>query len=410
MRITNLLIIASLCYSITHAQKSETILENESIYIEPEIQLGVNFDRNLNIEDGVHTSIFLTVAKNNNSTSKEWTSRLNYPKTGMRLGFTNFGNSTFGQAFTIQPFIESVIIKSFNVSVGMGLSYMNTIYDRETNSSNTNISSHLSGNFRITGHYDIMKSEKVDWRIGLTFLHFSNGRTKTPNEGLNALLLGLSGKIIDRKESISVQVPRYDSSRQTYFALRFGLGFNAISEQYNDTKLVYTFAPTYGKIINRTFKYGVGFFYRFYQHYHDYINNEEELVTLEYDHFIDNPTLYSSAFGIFGSFELLLGHIGIEVACGVNIYKPFYPIDYMLNQGELIEDINGDFRTDYSELDFRYEVERIIAGRLGLKYYLKSNTESPKNNWYLGAHINSNLGRADFLEFSIGYVYKISQK
>ena len=43
MRITNLLIIASLCYSITHAQKSETIQENESIYIEPEIQLGVNY-------------------------------------------------------------------------------------------------------------------------------------------------------------------------------------------------------------------------------------------------------------------------------------------------------------------------------------------------------------------------------
>ena len=47
---------------------------------------------------------------------------------------------------------------------------------------------------------------------------------------------------------------------------------------------------------------------------------------------------------------------------------------------------------------------------MGLKYYLWSTTNSPKDNMYIGAHINANLGQADFTELSIGYTYRFSYK
>lgn len=32
----------------------------------------------------------------------------------------------------------------------------------------------------------------------------------------------------------------------------------------------------------------------------------------------------------------------------------------------------------------------------------------PENNFYIGAHINSNLGQADFSEISLGYIYNLN--
>ena len=45
---------------------------------------------------------------------------------------------------------------------------------------------------------------------------------------------------------------------------------------------------------------------------------------------------------------------------------------------------------------------------MGLKYYLIGTTKVPKNNLYLGFHINANLGQADFTELSLGYVYSFN--
>ena len=47
---------------------------------------------------------------------------------------------------------------------------------------------------------------------------------------------------------------------------------------------------------------------------------------------------------------------------------------------------------------------------MGLKYYIINTKKKPKHNIYLSAHINSNLGQADFSELSLGYVYRLKIK
>ena len=113
---------------------------------------------------------------------------------------------------------------------------------------------------------------------------------------------------------------------------------------------------------------------------------------------------------MFATSELLLNHVGFEFDLGLNIYKPFYKIDWKLNKGYSYETSNNETVEVLGELDWYYEIKRTISARMGLKYYLWSTNNAPKHNMYLGAHINANLGQADFTELSLGYVYRFNFK
>src|SRR5690606_37428443 len=131
-------------------------------------------------------------------------------------------------------------------------------------------------------------------------------------------------------EKLNLNMNQFSRSTYNFINLRFGLGQNVLSQIFNEQKAVYTAAVSYGKVINNTYKFGIGAHYRFYEHYYDYIKNEEELVVDRYPKFIENPFGYASNFGVFGTGELLLNHFGIEFQLGINIYKPAYQIDWIL--------------------------------------------------------------------------------
>ena len=85
-----------------------------------------------------------------------------------------------------------------------------------------------------------------------------------------------------------------------------------------------------------------------------------------------------------------------------------------LNQGFYWDFYNedGTYETEYvlGELTSKYKLKKAILARLGLKYYLFNNNQSPKSNIFIGATINANLGQADFTELSIGYVHRFGLK
>jgi hypothetical protein len=162
----------------------------------------------------------------------------------------------------------------------------------------------------------------------------------------------------------------------------------------------------------------VGAFYRFYQHYHDYIKGNESLVQpgQEFEQFRNDPVRYSTNFGIHLNGEVLLGHFGISTQLGVNFYKPAYAIDWRINEGwdypprELPPNwVLGEYNT-------KYQLKKLISTRLGIRYYLfkaqvttpntdlHTNAKGVRINPFVGAHLNANLGQADFTELSIGVI------
>ncbi|MFP4847258.1 acyloxyacyl hydrolase [Winogradskyella sp. PE311] len=397
--------------------QNETKSDTNSLFFIPEILIGKTLEANTDFpKTTLQKNIFINFGTYNFDNSKEWAQRLNYPKTGISIGFTDFGNSEkIGFAYTLMPFMEFSIFKEkisgLNLQIGFGGSYMDTQYDVETNPFNKAITSKINWSFRSFIYYDLFKSRKTKWRFGLGYLHHSNGHTKLPNQGLNSIAASFSANIDTKLQpEIETKTKQFKSKSQTYFSTRFGIGQNVLSENFNTKKEVYTFSMNTGKIINNTFKIGGGFYYRYYKHYYDYIKNNGALVESQFPHFKDNPYGYATNFGLFATTELLVDHFGFEFDLGLNIYKPFYKIDWQLNQGYSYENINGETIEVLGELNWYYEIKRTVSARLGLKYYFWTTNKAPKHNLFIAAHLNSNLGQADFTELSLGYVYRVNMK
>ena len=349
---------------------------------------------------------------------QEWARRLRNPTTGVLLGVTDFGNpDEIGYALTAMPYLELNPFSSRNtrwkLRTGLGISYLTEKYDPVNNPFNRAVSTNFKWSFRSLLHYDVARFEKTTWRIGFGYTHHSNGHTRLPNQGLNSLVGSLEANFRSGNNAgPGGQLPLENTRTRTlqeYLSLRTGLGQNVLSELFNDRKGVYSLEASYGRIVNSTFKFGLGLFYRFYEHYYDYIKNEEQLVVELYPYFRDNPFKYASNYGINVGAELLMGHVGAELTIGFNIYKPAYKIDWQLNDGYTYQ--SGDQTIIVlGELDSYYELKRSIPTRLGLKWYFINTTKNPRHNIFLGAHINANLGQADFTELSLGYVRRFSLK
>jgi hypothetical protein len=413
-------IIATWFLSATYQALGQDSINTSTFFI-PEILIGKTLEANTDFpKTNLQTALLISFGKQNSTNDDEWAYRLRHPKTGVTIGIIDFGNTKkIGKAYTVLPFIEFGLFKKkkqrFNLHIGMGGSYMDTRYDSIKNPFNQGITTKLNWSFRSFLYYDIYKTERIDWRFGLGYFHHSNGHTRLPNQGVNSLLASVSASINSSHNSSHNSTQIFEvidnkKSSQPYFDLRTGLGQNVLSEIFNDKKEVFSVAASAGKIINRTFKFGIGFYYRHYEHYHDYIQENQYLIEEQVPHFKNNPSKYAKTYGMFFSSELLMSHIGFEGDIGINFYKPFYKIDWQLNQGYSYETYEGETVVVLGELNSYYKLKRTISARLGLKYYLLSNNNSPKNNLYLGAHINANLGQADFTELSLGFVHRFNLK
>lgn len=369
-------------------------------------------------DTGIQTSLFTGIGWDHQNGLQEWARRLRNPTTGILLGVTDFGNrENIGYSITLMPYLElnpfSNQTTRWKLRTGLGASYLTEKYDPVNNPFNRAVSTNFKWSFRTLLFYDIARLEKTTWRIGLGYTHHSNGHTRLPNQGLNSLVGSLEADFHGEARAGHLEQFTEDNVRlrtiQDYLTLRAGLGQNVLSEIFNDRKEVYTIEASYGKIINSTFKFGLGLFYRFYEHYYDYIKNEEQLVVELYPYFGENPFRYATNYGITGSAELLMGHVGVELNIGFNIYKPAYKIDWQLNDGYTYQ--SGDETIIVlGELDSYYEIKRSIPTRLGLKWYLISTNKNPRDNLFLGAHLNANLGQADFTELSLGYIRRFDIK
>jgi hypothetical protein len=363
----------------------------------------VNFPK-LNPQQGFLFSIGKTNYKNN----LEWAYQLNYPKTGLTFSFVDLGNHEYlGTVFTIVPYLDFKVLNKwstkFNLKVGLGASYFTTIYNEIENPNNKAISTHTTWAFRSNLYYDLIDKNKYTIQLGLGYFHNSNGHVRLPNQGLNTFLVSAYSQFNFNKNQISEvnsDFHKHEKTTQKYFSTRVGIGQKVFSKYSTEKKDVYVFSASTGKIINKTFKYGYGLYYRQYKDYHDYINEDGKLVNELYPEFKDNLSLYASNIGVFGNGELLLSHVGVEFELGFNFYKPFYKVDWQINEERYVNDVY-----QLGELNWYYKVKRTISSRLGAKLYAINANKSPQHNLFLGGFINANLGQADFSEITLGYVY-----
>jgi hypothetical protein len=359
---------------------------------------------------------FMVHFGNNNTNNKtDWASRLGFPRTGLTLGMIDYGNpENIGYSISAMPFIETNVLKIKNLFLNgaLGVSFLTKKYQIITNPKNSAITTDLNWAFRLFFHYQLITTNKINWRIGLGYMHQSNGHFRLPNDGLNSIFASTSVQLnYKSKNPLKAEtediIQEKGQLRNTFVSFRTGLGANVFSQRINTPKAIYTAAFSGGMVYNNIIKYSAGFYYRYYQQYYHYIISEGELINEEYAHFKENPYKYATNFGVFVSAELLLSHIGIEFGIGYNIFKPFYAIDRQVGQATPYIS-NGQQYYANADLNFEYKLKQSFSSRLGLKYYLFSTNEAHPYNFFIGGHINANLWQADFNELSVGILYNFN--
>lgn len=121
---------------------------------------------------------------------KTWQNFGTFPRVGTSLLYIDFDNpKILGQGVGIVPFIEPFLFvnRRLNASFrfGVGLVYLNQIYNIETNPENLFYSTNLS--FLLNLNFGLNYQINPNWRIRLAgyYNHISNGGVKEPNKGIN---------------------------------------------------------------------------------------------------------------------------------------------------------------------------------------------------------------------------------
>jgi hypothetical protein len=132
-----------------------------------------------------------------NSNPDSWASQYGYPSYGIGFysGFIGdpqiFGNPNALFGFINFPISKPSKRNAFNIEPALGLTYNLEPFDPETNPNNDAIGSRVTVYFNLNFGWTYKWTKEMDIVYGIDFTHFSNGRTNTPNWGLNMFGLNL---------------------------------------------------------------------------------------------------------------------------------------------------------------------------------------------------------------------------
>lgn len=379
-------------FSVNSFGQTDSLKPCHSFFIEPELMAGRIAP---NYQDYPPSSIkqtFILDIGSSNIDNKPWAKYYNHPDIGMSFAFSNLGNeSVFGNEFDVMPFITfnttRRVKNTWFFKLGIGASYFTKIYNMKTDTANAAIGSYVTWAFKLFMYRSLWVTKKFNMRIGGGYCHSSDGHTHLPNVGLNSGLIGISAQFNTSPPDPNFLFPEKTEEQipnTCFLQLRTGFGFHSRGNPFGPVG-----GPTYGVgsgaiyggvILKNHIKLRAGFTYRDYGNLMDYTG----------DHY--STRQMSNIIFSLGC-EFLVGHFGMDVEGGINLYKPWYKTFYAENEG--------------STTSTFYYLKSIFALRLGLNYYLIEPIKNPRFNAFLGADIDANFGQADFSEISLGCSYRL---
>jgi hypothetical protein len=130
---------------------------------------------------------------------RDWEKYYNYPSYGVGWYSGYVGpKEIFGSPHAFFGFVSFPITKKkrnyFQIEPALGLTYNLKPYNPENNPINDAIGSKFAVYFSLHGGGVYRVNREIDLLYGIDLTHFSNGRTYTPNLGLNMFGLSIGGK------------------------------------------------------------------------------------------------------------------------------------------------------------------------------------------------------------------------
>jgi hypothetical protein len=294
---------------------------------------------------------------------KSWHRLYNFPSLGLGYYRGTLGSDRIlGNLNALYGFIEAPYYNERNITIlykfGFGSAYISKKYDIDKNIYNSAIGSHINVFVLLSFDAKInLYQRRLFLKTGLGITHASNGKTQTPNLGLNMLdwHFSLSYYLGKRENPLKTNLPK--RKKHTFVVIGAG-GFKEFTEpnlgKYfaGNTTLEYEYS-----VMNKS-SWGVGID----GFYDGTIKRELEL---------DNdpkPTQHALRLGMHLGFVYNYGKVGFVVQTGSYI-APYYKDEFMF----------------YSRFGLRAKLNKHILANLTLK---------------------THYARADIIEFGLGYYFQ----
>lgn len=296
----------------------------------------------------------------------EWQRAYNFPDYGGYFLYQDFKSEPLGECYAVGGLYNFYFLnRHLQLRLSEGVAVTTNPYDKVSNSKNIAFGTRLLDNTNIGLAYDNQRLfGQIGFHAGLLFSHYSNGRVRTPNSGINTYLLnvGLNYNFDDEKRVVNdaaVGVRKcYREPIKYNFVLRSGLNESPIIG--SGQRVFYHLGFYVDKRLSRKSGLQLGMELFLTNSFKDYI--KYYAVAYPEDN-VDGNTDYKRV-GVFVGHELFINRISLEAQIGYYVYRPF-------KMGESVYD------------------------RVGVKYYVTDKV-------FTSFTIKTHLFLAEALEFGVG--------
>lgn len=185
-----LLLFSCFIYSVTQAQ---TTPPDRFHFVDIKLHSGGNYYSGEQFEEALQNGYGALELRYGWHTKgdHEWEGAYNHPSfgfgwyTGYIADIDKFGNPNALYGFMTFPLSDKSKRNVWMIEPALGLTYNLVPYDPETNATNDAIGARMAVYFNLNFGGELKLTRELDLIYGLDFTHFSNGRTFTPNYGLN---------------------------------------------------------------------------------------------------------------------------------------------------------------------------------------------------------------------------------
>ncbi|GEP51674.1 hypothetical protein FNO01nite_23460 [Flavobacterium noncentrifugens] len=298
--------------------------------------------------------------------NEDWESLYNYPDYGGYFLYQDFKNPILGKNYAIGVHYNFYFLKRhLMLNVAQGIAMTTNPYDKVSNPKNSAFGSKIMANIDFGLSY---KKENIFNKFGIQagfiYTHFSMGRTKSPNSGINTygLNVGLNYNLGETKFKVidTTNMPTMKFTEPVKLNIVFRGGVNESPIIGSGQEPFYHFGFYVDKRLNRKSAIQIGTELFLTTSFKEYLKFQaiaypETGVTQSTDY---------KRLGIFIGHELFINRISVETQIGYYAYRPF-------------------------------KLDDVVYERVGVKYYI-----TPKI--FTGLAVKTHGFLAEALEFGIG--------
>lgn len=295
---------------------------------------------------------------------EEWEKDFLFPEKGLTIAYFNLGSpKRLGYGIAIYPYLDFPFSNKkdnkFVFRYGIGLGWVEKVFNAESNYKNAALGSHLNGVIHFDLHYekDLAASSRLEISAGIT--HYSNGAYELPNLGINVATINLAyTKFFGDKIVLHKNILSTNENRKSEWNIYAGAGSKKI---YPPSGKKYTAGViSLLKIIpiKRNNNWGIGT---------DLFYDNSLTARLQQRGETLKGNTDNLRWGIYGAYEIHVGKTALVFNMGYYLFS-------------------------------RWKEDGNIYHRIGVRQYF--------NHVFICMNLKTHYARADFVEFGFGYVFK----